>query len=92
MPELPNALAGSHTPHPQTFNTTNLLVTSRRILSIEQDFADALRLEICASDEDILRYLEGRIGKKDRLKRLIKADLNLQNSLIDTIVENTKGM
>jgi hypothetical protein len=70
----------------------HLLVTSRLIVSIEQDFADALRLEICASDEDIRRYLEGRIGKEDRLKRLIKADLILQNSLIDTIVENAKGM
>jgi ankyrin repeat domain-containing protein 50 len=70
----------------------HLLITSRYILTIEREFEKVAQVEICASDEDVRRYLECRIKSEDRLMRLIKADLALQATITNTIVENAKGM
>jgi hypothetical protein len=70
----------------------HLLVTSRHIAEIECLFENAARLEILAKDEDVRRYLEGRIAREGRLKRHIKSDPTLQDAIIDTIVEKARGM
>jgi ankyrin repeat domain-containing protein 50 len=70
----------------------HVMVTSRHISTIEREFEKAARVEIRASGEDVRRYLEGRIENEGRLIRLVKADLALQETILNTIVENAKGM
>jgi hypothetical protein len=70
----------------------HLLITSRYILSIERVFGGAARVEIRASDEDIKRYLKGRIETEGRLARHVRPDPAFQEIIIGTIVERAKGM
>jgi hypothetical protein len=72
--------------------TIHLLITSRYISTMEREFEKAARVEIRASDEDVRRYLECRIENEGRLVRVVKADLALQATITNTIVENAKGM
>jgi hypothetical protein len=69
----------------------HLLVTSRHIASIEREFEKAARLEILANDEDIRRYLGGRI-ERGRLKLHIRADPTLKHVIVNTLVGNARGM
>lgn len=71
---------------------THLLVTSRHISTIEREFERAARVEIHATDEDIGRYIESRIKGDRQLIRYIQKDPALQGTIINTIVEKTKGM
>lgn len=71
---------------------TNLLVTSRPNLTIEHDFEGAASIEIRASEEDVRKYLKCRIPKERRLLRHVKEDPALLNTIINTIVERSKGM
>lgn len=73
-------------------SSVHLLVTSRHIADIERLFENAARLEILAKDEDVRRYLEGRIAGERRLSRIINSDPTLQDPVINTIVEKAKGM
>ena len=73
-------------------SSINLLATSRHSSTIEREFERAARLEICASDEDVRRYLEGRIKIEHQLVRLVKAYSDLQENIIRTIVKKAKGM
>jgi hypothetical protein len=72
--------------------TIHLLITSRHILAIEREFEHAAQVEICASSEDVKKYLKYRIESEGRLVRLVKADPALQAAIVNTIVENAKGM
>lgn len=72
--------------------STHLLVTSRHISSIEREFETASRLEIRATDEDVRRYVEGRINSEVRLKRHVKAAPDLESSITSTVVQKAKGM
>jgi hypothetical protein len=64
----------------------HLLVTLQHIAGIECLLENAARLEILAKDEDVRRYLEGRIAREGRLKHHIKSDPTLQDAIIGTIV------
>lgn len=70
----------------------HLLITSRHIPSIERELERAAHVEIRASNEDVARYLGGRIGREHRLVRHVRADPALQKTIINTIVEKAKGM
>jgi len=72
--------------------TIHLLVTSRHIEIIERAFKNAARLEIRASDEDVRKYLEGRIASEPQLVRHVEKDSTLQDTIINAIVEKAKGM
>ena len=72
--------------------TIYLLVTSRHILAIEREFEQAARIDIYASGEDVKKYLKYRIESEGRLVRLVKPDPALQAAIVNTIVENAKGM
>ena len=67
--------------------TVNLMVTSRDLVSIAREFQETKRLDICANDQDVRRYIEGRIARTPR--RHLKA---LQESIVKKIVENARGM
>jgi hypothetical protein len=70
----------------------HLMVTSRDISTIEREFEAAARVEIRAIDSDVRRYLESRIGRERRLLRHVKADPDLHETIINTVVEKAKGM
>ena len=67
--------------------TVNLMVTSRDLPSIAREFQRTKRLDIRANDSDVQRYIEGRIARASR-RHLIA----LRECILNTIVENVKGM
>lgn len=66
-----------------------LVVTSRFIPDIVDDFSAALTLEVRASDEDVKRFVAGQTY---RLPRCIKRDDKLQDMVQDKIVQAVDGM
>lgn len=72
--------------------TINLLVTSRFLDSIANDFEGATRLEISASAEDVRTYAIGRISHEQRMSRLIGKDAALGKTIVETVVGNSKKM
>ena len=70
----------------------HLLITSRWVANIEREFEGSTRLEILASDEDVAIYVKSRIEKEARLKRHVKEDPIMQDTIINTIVKNSRGM
>jgi len=64
----------------------NLMVTSHNLPSIGWDFKGAKRLHICAKDDDMRVYIEGRIALGPRHLK------NMQEVIVNKIIENTKGM
>lgn len=73
-------------------SNVRLLITSRYISAIESEFERTTCVEIRASDEDVARYIQGRIQREPRLARHIRADPGLQKTIIDNIVQRAKGM
>lgn len=70
----------------------NLLVTSRRISAIMNEFEGAESLEIYANDKDTTKYILGRIQREHRLARHVKADPGLQQAIINGIISKAQGM
>ena len=66
-----------------------LMVTSRFIPDIEDEFKLALRLEVRASDADVKRFV---IGQMYRLPKCVQRDNELQKVVQDKIVEAVDGM
>ena len=69
-----------------------LLVTSRHIPDIENEFKDAACMEIRASGEDIKSYLEARIEGQLPLARYVKKNHALRDNILNTVVEKASGM
>jgi hypothetical protein len=72
-------------------DSVSVLVTSRNI-PIESELRSAIRLDVRANDLDIKNYLEDRMSRSDRLKKFAEKDLNLYDSIKNTIFEKAKGM
>jgi len=70
----------------------HLLVTSRLIPNVEHTFETAIRMDICASREDIRRYLNGRINREHRVAGPTKDNPDLREEIINTIAEKAEGM
>lgn len=69
-----------------------LMITSRHMNGIRENFSYVLELEIMASDRDLRQYIEARIPKEPRLARHVKGDRALQELIINTLAANAKGM
>ncbi|KAI9683378.1 MAG: hypothetical protein M1829_005450 [Trizodia sp. TS-e1964] len=67
----------------------NLMATSREIPKIVQAFKGALKLEIRASDEDVRKYVEGRIPD---MAQKVQASTALQDIIKNGIAEAVEGM
>jgi len=65
--------------------SVNLMVTSRDLASIKQEFLDAGRLRIRAHDEDITKYVENQLGGYSDLTKL-RADIT------KIIIDKARGM
>ena len=63
----------------------NLMVTSRDLSSIEQQFRDAQCLRIRADDGDIAKYIENQLDHHPDLS-------NLQGTVTHKIVNKARGM
>jgi len=73
-------------------STVNLLVTSRDLASIAADFRGTKQLDIYARDDDVRRYIEGRIPHESRLARHVDGHPMLQEGIVKKILENVRGM
>jgi hypothetical protein len=68
-------------------STVNLMVTSRPLQWIGCLFQHAKHLNISASDNDVRKYIEGRIQIEDRLSRIVVGNdgLTIANKIISSI-------
>lgn len=69
-----------------------LLVTSRDLPSIQRQLRSAIRLEIQASDDDVMRYLSERIANSEKISMYVKRDPDLHEVIVRTITEKARGM
>jgi hypothetical protein len=70
----------------------NLLVTSRKLENIVNDFLDELVLEITAADSDIVKYIQGRISEEPKLSKLLSSFPSLRANINSTILQRSKNM
>lgn len=68
---------------------SNMMLTSRFVAPWIHAFGGASRVTIAAEDRDVRRYLESQIPT---LPRFVKADLDLQELVVQTITEAVEGM
>jgi hypothetical protein len=73
-------------------SNVSLMVTSRPLPLIEQQFQGARRLDILANDEDIRKYIESRIPRERRLVQHVKKDVTLLETMMDKIGTTARGM
>ena len=66
-----------------------IMVTSRFIPDIINEFKTALRLKVQADDEDVKRFVAGQVHQ---LPKCIRRDAILQKMVQDKIVEAVSGM
>jgi Cdc6-like AAA superfamily ATPase len=74
----------------QTKAGANLFATSRFIPEIVKEFEGSISLEISASDEDVLRYLDGQIPQL--LRSGISRHADLQDMIRKEILKAVNGM
>ncbi|KAJ7588398.1 hypothetical protein C8J56DRAFT_860965 [Mycena floridula] len=70
----------------------HLLITSRDILSISQEFHSTPKISIEAQNEDMETYIKGRINTDNKLARLVKNDMTLAAEIIDQVISKAAGM
>jgi hypothetical protein len=73
-------------------STVSLLVTSRNLTSIAQDFQRAKHLDIQASDQDVRNYIEGRMPLEPSLQIHVHNDPTLREEIVESITKNVQGM
>ena len=73
----------------QASKTVNLMLTSRDVPLVTEKVQRCVRLEVRASDEDVRKYLEGRM---DELPKIVSRSPNIQQSIKDAIVSAVDGM
>ncbi|KAI1092560.1 ankyrin repeat-containing domain protein [Rostrohypoxylon terebratum] len=67
----------------------NVFATSRSIPEISERFKDAISLEVCASEEDVRRYVEGHMF---RLPSFVDRNQKLQEEIKTGISQSVGGM
>ncbi|KAF2228994.1 ankyrin [Viridothelium virens] len=73
----------------QASTDVRILFTSRDFLSITEKFKKTLTLKMRASEEDVRRFVKGRL---QRLPKCIQNDQELQNMIGNTITKAADGM
>ena len=72
--------------------TINLMVTSRYLDAIANDFEGSPQLEISANVEDVRAYIVGRISGEKRLSRFVSKDAALGENIVNTVAGKAKKM
>ncbi|KAJ7589405.1 hypothetical protein C8J56DRAFT_784674, partial [Mycena floridula] len=70
----------------------HLLVTSRDIPPISQEFGNTPKISIEAHKEDLETYIRGRITTDNKLKKLVKDDSALAAEIIEQVILKAAGM
>jgi hypothetical protein len=70
----------------------NLMVTSRYLDAIANDFKGSPQLEISANVEDVRAYIVGRISGEKRLSRFVSKDAALGEKIVKTVAGKAKKM
>ncbi|KAJ7599523.1 hypothetical protein C8J56DRAFT_771039, partial [Mycena floridula] len=70
----------------------SVLVTSRNLTYISQEFRHDPRIDISAHKSDLQTYIEGRIFNDKRLRLCLKRDPDLQNEIIVQVIKKAQGM
>lgn len=70
----------------------NLMVTSRYLDAIANDFKGSPQLEISANVEDVQAYIVGRISGEKRLSRFVSKDAALGEKIVKTVAGKAKKM
>jgi hypothetical protein len=80
-------------------STVYLMVTSRPLDLIKQQFQGAYHLNIQAMDGDVRKYIDSRLGirrgqtkNEIALAKLVQENRGLGDSIMEKIVTNTRGM
>jgi len=73
----------------ETQLSANVFVTSRPIPEIAKVFMDKIRLNITARDDDVQRYLDGRLSQ---VSGFLRRDRQLQEEIKTEIVQAVDGM
>ncbi|KAH7381631.1 ankyrin repeat-containing domain protein [Pyrenochaeta sp. MPI-SDFR-AT-0127] len=73
----------------QLRNDLRIMVTSRHIPEIIEEFSEAHRLEIRASDDDVRRFVAGQIN---HLPKCIQRDAALQQQVQEKVTQAVDGM
>jgi hypothetical protein len=78
-------------------STVYLMVTSRPLDLIKQQFRGACHLDINAEDGDVRKYIDSRIRRGQTkneilLAQLVQDNRGLRDSIVEKIVTNTRGM
>lgn len=76
----------------QNLGNINLMITSRPHIGIDDPVIKILQLEIRANDEDLGKYVDGRIKRQARLAKHAREHANLQEDIRRTIIETARGM
>ncbi|KAJ7125963.1 hypothetical protein C8R44DRAFT_617862, partial [Mycena epipterygia] len=69
-----------------------VLITSRDISAIGEQFTDDPRIDVLAHEEDICSYIVQRIRTEKRLKSLLNGDISLEQEIIAKVTEKAAGM
>jgi hypothetical protein len=72
--------------------TVNLLITSRKLGSIAEEFSDQPQLEIDAKNEDIITYIQARVSQDAKLYRAARRSPTLEADIKTQILEKSQKM
>jgi hypothetical protein len=72
--------------------TVNLLVTSRKLGSIAEEFTNQPQLEIDAKNEDIITYIQARVSQDAKLSRAARRSPTLEVDIKTQVLEKTQKM
>lgn len=75
----------------QKITSVNLMVTSRPHIDVQDAFRNIIWLEVRASEEDLRRYINGRMAR-DKLAKNVKAHNDLHEDIRRTVIANASGM
>lgn len=72
----------------------SLFITSRKIPVIEETLQEALHIDISAVEGDVAAYIRARIrdDNKFQFARSVRQDPKLCDTIVDTIVDKSRGM
>jgi hypothetical protein len=73
-------------------STVNLILTSRPHIRPDGSLPNLEALEICASEDDIRRYVEGQIQKSSWLSKHVQSRADLGEEILATITRTVDGM
>ncbi|KAJ7483667.1 ankyrin repeat domain-containing protein [Mycena latifolia] len=72
--------------------TVNIMMTSRPHINLDSQFPNLKTIEICATEDDIQKYVDAQIQDSARLSKHIHTRPELCNEIQAKIGENAKGM